>query len=84
MMNTRRDCIADAVPLPRQEGTLKRFKSLLPGNQGRNLALTVLFVLRSLDSGHARVQIEAVNCRKDQLSELREEACSKSHPDECS
>ena len=40
-----------------KRGQLKRVKAILLELQGRNLALTVLYVPRSLDSGHVRTDL---------------------------
>ena len=38
-------------PLPKEEGTIKKFQGLYSEGQGQNLVLTVLCVLYSLESG---------------------------------
>ena len=53
---TRICCLIGSFQAKR--GQRKRFQGLLPESQGQNLALTVLHVLYSLDSGLSKVNAD--------------------------
>jgi len=51
-----RCAVTEPEPIPSEREELERFQGLLPESQGHNLALTVLCVPYSLDSGLERGQ----------------------------